>query len=63
MSAHKSCADIMAALRRQRGCGPVDLTGSADAYEGAKSFVDSWRELMDVITAKSSDLARRAEGE
>jgi transaldolase len=26
--------------------------------EGAKSFVDSWRELMDVIAAKSSDLAK-----
>jgi transaldolase len=26
--------------------------------EGAKSFVDSWRELMAVITAKSSDLAK-----
>jgi transaldolase len=26
--------------------------------DGAKSFVDSWRELMDVIGAKSSDLAR-----
>jgi len=26
--------------------------------EGAKSFVDSWRELMQVITAKSSDLAK-----
>ena len=26
--------------------------------EGAKSFVDSWRELMQVIAAKSSDLAR-----
>jgi transaldolase len=26
--------------------------------EGAKSFVDSWRELMGVIAAKSSDLAR-----
>ena len=26
--------------------------------EGAKSFVDSWRELMGVIAAKSSDLAK-----
>jgi transaldolase len=26
--------------------------------EGAKSFVDSWRELMQVIVAKSSDLAK-----
>jgi transaldolase len=26
--------------------------------EGAKSFIDSWRELMQVIAAKSSDLAK-----
>jgi len=34
MSAHKSSSDTMAALRRQYGCGPVELAGSADAlYE------------------------------
>jgi glycogen phosphorylase len=34
MNAPQSSSDTMASLRRQYGCGPVDLTGSADAlYE------------------------------
>jgi transaldolase len=36
----------------------VDALASQLQNEGAKSFVDSWRELMDVITAKSADLAK-----
>src|SRR5262249_45524523 len=34
MSARRSSSDVMAALRRQYGCGPVELTGSTDGlYE------------------------------
>jgi transaldolase len=36
----------------------VDALADQLQDEGAKSFVDSWRELMGVITAKSSDLAK-----
>jgi transaldolase len=36
----------------------VDTLASQLQDEGAKSFVDSWRELMGVIAAKSSDLAK-----
>jgi transaldolase len=36
----------------------VDALASQLQDEGAKLFVDSWRELMDVIAAKSSDLAK-----
>ena len=36
----------------------VDALARQLQDEGAKSFVDSWRELMDVIAAKSSDLAK-----
>jgi transaldolase len=36
----------------------VDALASQLQDEGAKSFVDSWRELMGVIAAKSSDLAK-----
>ena len=36
----------------------VDALASQLQDEGARSFVDSWRELMDVIAAKSSDLAK-----
>jgi transaldolase len=36
----------------------VDALASQLQDEGAKSFVDSWRELMNVIAAKSSDLAK-----
>ena len=36
----------------------VDALASQLQDEGAKSFVDSWNELMKVIAAKSSDLAR-----
>jgi transaldolase len=36
----------------------LDALASQLQDEGAKSFVDSWRELMDVISAKSSDLAK-----
>jgi len=41
MSAHKSSSDTMAALRRQYGCGPVDLTGSADALYERHLFFDN----------------------
>jgi transaldolase len=36
----------------------VDALARQLQDEGAKSFVDSWRELMDVISAKSADLAK-----
>ena len=36
----------------------VDALARQLQDEGAKSFVDSWRELMNVIAAKSSDLAK-----
>jgi transaldolase len=36
----------------------VDALAGQLQDEGAKSFVDSWRELMGVIAAKSSDLAK-----
>ena len=36
----------------------VDALASQLQDEGAKSFVDSWNELMKVIAAKSSDLAK-----
>ena len=36
----------------------VDALASQLQDEGAKSFVNSWRELMDVITGKSADLAK-----
>jgi len=36
----------------------VDALASQLQDEGAKSFVDSWRELMGVIAAKSADLAK-----
>jgi transaldolase len=36
----------------------VDVLASQLQDEGAKSFVDSWNELMNVIAAKSADLAK-----
>jgi transaldolase len=36
----------------------VDALASQLQDEGAKSFVDSWHELLDVIAAKSADLAK-----
>jgi len=36
----------------------VDALAAQLQDEGAKSFVDSWRELMNVIASKSSDLAK-----
>jgi len=36
----------------------VDALASQLQDEGAKSFVDSWKDLMNVIAAKSSDLAK-----
>jgi transaldolase len=36
----------------------VDALAGQLQDEGAKSFVSSWRELMDVIVAKSADLAK-----
>ena len=36
----------------------VDALASQLRDEGAKSFVDSWKDLMNVIAAKSSDLAK-----
>jgi transaldolase len=44
----------------QFGSAGVDVDALAVQLqdEGARSFVDSWRELMQVIAAKSSDLAK-----
>ena len=36
----------------------VDALASQLQDEGAKSFVDSWHELMDVIATKSAALAK-----
>jgi len=36
----------------------VDALASRLQDEGAKSFVSSWRELMDVIAGKSTALAK-----
>jgi transaldolase len=36
----------------------VDALGAQLQDEGAKSFVKSWHELMDVIASKSADLAK-----
>jgi starch phosphorylase len=41
MSAQKSSSDTMAALRRQYGCGPIELTGSADALYERHLFFDN----------------------
>ena len=41
MSAHTSSSDTMAELRRQYGCGPVELTGSADALYERHLFFDN----------------------
>jgi starch phosphorylase len=41
MSGHKSSSDSMAALRRQYGCGPVELTGSPDALYERHLFFDN----------------------
>jgi transaldolase len=36
----------------------VDALGTDLQNEGAKAFVKSWTELMDIITAKGAELAR-----
>jgi glycogen phosphorylase len=41
MSAHNSSSDTMVALRRQYGCGPVELSGSADALYERHLFFDN----------------------
>jgi starch phosphorylase len=41
MKAQTSSSDTMAALRRQYGCGPVELTGSADALYERHLFFDN----------------------
>jgi glycogen phosphorylase len=52
MSAHKSSSDTMAALRRQYGCGPVELTGSADALYERHLFFDN---VTDPATASARE--------
>jgi transaldolase len=44
--------------RFARSSVDVDALASQLQDEGAKSFVKSWRELMDVIAGKSADLAK-----
>jgi glycogen phosphorylase len=41
MTADNSSSDTMAALRRQYGCGPIDLVGSADALYERHLFFDN----------------------
>jgi glycogen phosphorylase len=41
MSAHTSSSDTMAALRRQYGCGPIELTGNPDALYERHLFFDN----------------------
>src|SRR5262249_50715600 len=51
--------DGEAVLRTFAGAGvDVDALASQLQADGARSFVDSWRELMAVIAGKSSDLAK-----
>ena len=47
------------ALARFASAGvDVDALAGQLQDEGAKAFVNSWHELMDVIAAKSADLAK-----
>src|SRR5207245_1173887 len=55
MSAHKSSSDTVAALRRQYACGPVDLTGGADALYERHLFFDN------VIDPAAADARERYE--
>src|SRR3989475_11993835 len=41
VSRAETASDTMAALRRQYGCGPVELTGSADALYERHLFFDN----------------------
>jgi transaldolase len=50
------CEDVLA--RFGRAGIDVDALARRLQDDGAKSFVDSWHELMDVIAAKSADLAK-----
>jgi transaldolase len=50
------CEEVLA--RFARAGVDVDALASQLQDEGAKSFVNSWHELMDVIAAKSTDLAK-----
>jgi len=50
------CEEVLA--RFARAGIDVDALASQLQDEGAKSFVNSWREFMDVIGAKSADLAK-----
>jgi transaldolase len=51
--------DSEEALARFASTGvDVDALASELQDEGAKSFVTSWRELMEVIARKSADLAK-----
>ena len=52
MSAQKSSSDTMAALRQQYGCGPVELTGSADALYERHLFFDN---VIDPAAASARD--------
>jgi transaldolase len=50
------CEEVLA--RFARAGIDVDTLASQLQDEGAKSFVNSWNELMSVIAVKSVDLAR-----
>ena len=52
MSAKTSSSGTMAALRRQYGCGPVELTGSADALYERHLFFDN---VMDPAAASARE--------
>ena len=52
MSAHDSSPDTMAALRRQYGCGPVELAGAADALYERHLFFDG---VIDPAAAGARD--------
>jgi transaldolase len=51
--------DVEDVLRRFSEAGiDIDALGLKLQNDGAKSFVKSWTELMDVISAKGAELAR-----
>ena len=63
MSAHKSSPDTMDALRRQYGCGPVDLTGSADALYERHLFFDNVTDPAAVSARERYSLAINSTGQ
>jgi len=54
--------DCEAVLKQFAGAGiDIDALAAKLQTDGAKSFVDSWNELMSVIAAKSAALNKAAD--